>query len=155
MRCTNSWHFWRSYLPWWICLQETWPLLFWGKWPAKSENIQQKVPSDKASCQKCLHQLGNWPNSPFVPVGRTINMSELDKDCEQGTSLWTYFENDEEMQYFEVGWGSLARRVSGRQLDSLRIPIPWLEAPSKTSAPQTRHSGDHNWRGGKKKYGIQ
>jgi hypothetical protein len=56
------------------------------------------------------------------------------------------------MQPTEEGPGLPTRRASQHQLDSLRIPIPPLEAPSKSSAPQTRHNREIEMINGE--YGI-
>ena len=61
-------------------------------------------------------------------------MTELDKELRTRNVA---FELTLKVRPFEEGRGSWTRRASWRRVDRPRIPIPRIEAPSKTSAPLT------------------
>jgi hypothetical protein len=92
---------------------------------------------------------------PYLPVwggGRTMNvMSKLERELI--TRTITFEPTLKVTKECDILKKDKVRRLeeqvqSSVQLDSPRIPIPWLEAPSKTSAPETRNTRErrkHKW----------
>jgi hypothetical protein len=65
--------------------------------PDKEANVHQR----KCGENMLPRLLGYFP---YIPVGRTVNVSEPDKELQtRNTAFETYLESDEEMQSFKEG----------------------------------------------------